>query len=86
MRQGEGGDQRDAVVPALWYGQLLDSGADSRHAGCLLSWRKGVAVQETSQEHRGGARQGTRWCSTSTQQILDVSVPFTSEQRFQLIT
>ena len=28
----------------------------------------------------------TRWCSRSTKQILDVSVPFTSEQRFQRIT
>ena len=25
---------------------------------CLLSWRKSVVVQETSQEHRSGARQG----------------------------
>ena len=43
-------------------------------------------VQESSQEQRGGARQGIRWCSRSTQQILDVSVPFASEQRFQRIT
>ena len=46
------------VVGSVWYGQRSDSGVDSRHAGCLLSWRKGVAVQETSQEQRGGARQG----------------------------
>ena len=53
---------------------------------CLLLWRKGFAVQETSQKHRSGARQRARWCSRSTQQILDVRVPFISEQKFQLIT
>ena len=50
---------------------------------CLLSWRKGVVVQEPSQEQRGGARQGIRWCSRSTQQILDVSAPFISEHRLE---
>ena len=40
-------------------------------------------MQETSQEPRGGARQGTRCCSRSTQQILDVSVPFISEKRLE---
>ena len=43
-------------------------------------------MQETSQKQRGGTRQGTRWCSRSTQQILDVSVPFISEQRLERIT
>ena len=37
-------------------------------------------VQETSLEHRSGAR------SRSAQQILDVSVPFITKHRFQQIT
>ena len=47
-------------------------------------------VQEPSQEHRSGARQGPVGAadrhSRSAQQILDVSMPFTLEHRLQRTT